>query len=137
MLRYQPDFALSLPIQVLMTSITLTLVVVLLIQLMFTAQYHWPLAKANFLLQLSGVISLLISLVATLVIILQCVYERSREWPYMISYIAIPIPPDPLNKQSLLEWTYAQQVAWTIMEAVVSGLVHVSFCSNNFATAVS
>ena len=128
-LKFQPAFALSMPIQVLMNTITLTLVTVLVIQLAFTAQYHWPLAKLNFLLQFSGALALTISLVATVTSILACVYERSREWPYMISYIAIAIPPDRTRANSLLKWTWTQHVVWAIMEAVVSGLVHVR-CSS-------
>lgn len=124
-LDFQPAFALSLPVQVLMNTITLTLVTVLLIQLVFTAQYHWPLARLNFMLQFSGVLTLLISLIATVAIVLARVYERSREWPYMISYIAIPIPPNPTTSPTLLQWTWGQHVAWTILEAVVAGLVHV------------
>ena len=52
-LQFRPSFACSLPIQILMIGIVLTLTSVLLIHLVFTGQYHWPLAPVNYALQLS------------------------------------------------------------------------------------
>ncbi|KAH7102171.1 hypothetical protein BKA62DRAFT_617878 [Auriculariales sp. MPI-PUGE-AT-0066] len=109
-----------------MNTITITLVTVLLVQLVFTSQYHWPLARLNFLLQLGGVLSLLVSLIATLFTVLNHVYEQSREWPYMLSYIAVTIPPNRHDPESILQWTSAQHISWALMEALVSGLVHMA-----------
>ncbi|THH28910.1 hypothetical protein EUX98_g5292 [Antrodiella citrinella] len=53
-LQFKLSFAESLPIQILMTGIVLTLTSVLVIHLLATAQYHWPLAPANFVLQVSA-----------------------------------------------------------------------------------
>ena len=39
-LKYRPDFSRSLPVQILITGIVLTLTSVLLLHLLFTAQYH-------------------------------------------------------------------------------------------------
>ena len=47
-LTYRPIFARSLPIQILVTGITLTLVSVLLIQLLFSAPSHMRIARTNF-----------------------------------------------------------------------------------------
>ncbi|KAI0338331.1 hypothetical protein BDW22DRAFT_1362923 [Trametopsis cervina] len=92
-LQYRPSFARSLPIQILVTGIVLTLTSVLLIHLIFTAQYHWPLALINCALQLSAVITLLIYLIACLRVILQEATNESRHWPYMLTYISVDIPP--------------------------------------------
>jgi hypothetical protein len=116
-LQYQPHFAFSLPVQILLNGVVTTLVAVLLIHLLFTAQYHWPLARLNYALQLSGVVTLLASLCATIVVVLYSVQSNSEGWPYMLDYIAVPIPPP--------SWTNAEQALWYVMEALTSGLAHV------------
>ncbi|KII95611.1 hypothetical protein PLICRDRAFT_34528 [Plicaturopsis crispa FD-325 SS-3] len=122
-LQYRPHFARSLPVQILMTGIILTLVAVLFIHLLFTAQYHWPLAKVNYVLQLSGVSTLLISLIATLHVVLDKSVQESLQWPYMLSYIAVNIPP--LNG---LEdgWTFTERALWLLMNATTSGLIQIT-----------
>jgi len=128
-LMYRPDFARSLPIQILMTGIVLTLVGVLLIHLLFTAQYHWPLAPVNYVLQVSGVVTLLISLIATLHIVLSAALKESKQWPYMLSYIAVNVPPvdteetDEYNVE--FDWNLAERATWAIMSATMSGLIQV------------
>ncbi|KAF9012570.1 hypothetical protein BDQ17DRAFT_712018 [Cyathus striatus] len=95
-LQYRPPFARSLPVQILLTGIVLTLVVVLFIHLVFTAQYHWPLAPVNYVLQISGVTTLLISLIATIHVVLSSAFAESERWPYMLSYIAVNVPPNSM-----------------------------------------
>ncbi|KAF8608039.1 hypothetical protein BDV93DRAFT_519109 [Ceratobasidium sp. AG-I] len=117
-LDFQPSFAYSLPIQILITGIVFTLVLVLFIHLLFTAQYHWPLARLNYALQLCGVITLLIWLSATLGVVLRHVHQRSRNWPYMLDYVAVVVPND--------HWTNTQEAWWLVMESTTSGLVHIT-----------
>jgi hypothetical protein len=117
-LDHQPAFAFSLPIQFLLTGVILALSTILLIHLVFTAPYHWPLAKLNYCLQLSGVISLLLSLGITLSVILSSVLETSREWPYMLNYVAVNIPLDG--------WSDLDNGWWYTLDAITSGLAHVS-----------
>ncbi|KDQ20209.1 hypothetical protein BOTBODRAFT_27626 [Botryobasidium botryosum FD-172 SS1] len=117
-LDYQPHFAFSLPIQILLTGIVLTLVSVLFIHLLFTAKYHWSLAKLNYCLQLAGSVCLLISLGATLTVIMNTTHATSRQWPYMLTYIAVSIPPS--------NWTDAQKASWYVMESTTSGLAHIT-----------
>jgi hypothetical protein len=81
----RPHFARSLPVQILLTGVVLTLVAVLFIHLVFTARYHWPLAPVNYVLQLSSVTTLLISLIATLHVVLAAALDESERWPYMLS----------------------------------------------------
>ncbi len=116
-LVYQPSFAFSLPVQILLDGVIVTLVTVLLIHLLFTTHSHWPLARLNYALQLSGVITLLISLIASIIVVLHLVHGDSRGWPYMLDYIAMDIPPE--------EWTTGQRVSWYLMESITSGLAHV------------
>lgn len=116
-LDYQPAFAYSLPMQFLLTGVILSLSTILLIHLIFTAPYHWPLAKFNYSLQMAGVISLLLSLGITLSVILGSVLATSREWPYMLNYVAVDIP--------LKNWTQLDSGWWYTLDAVTSGLAHV------------
>ena len=124
-LQHQPPFARSLPVQLLLTGVVLTLTAVLFIHLAFTAQYHWPLAPVNYALQLSGVALLLVSLGASVHIILATAFADSQTWPYMLTYIAIDVPPSGTNDDDA-SWAMAELAAWYTMEAVTSGLIHVS-----------
>jgi len=125
-LQYRPPFARSLPVQVLLTGIVFTLVAVLFIHLLLTAQYHWPLAPVNYVLQLSGVCTLLISLIATLHVVLSATFSESEKWPYMLSYIAVNVPPlEPAT--AVQGWTPAERALWLVMNASTSGLIQVSF----------
>ena len=128
-LQLQPEFARSLPVQILLTGVVLTLVGVLFIHLIFTGQYHWPLAPVNYILQVLGVSTLLVSLVATLRIILSTAMLDSQQWPYMLTYIAVDVPPQPDDSDTTTEWSTPELVAWYIMVATVSGLVQVNFCN--------
>ena len=92
-LTYRPIFARSLPIQILFTGITLTLDCVLLVQLIFTAPYHLRLARVNFLLQISAAITVLASEIASLSLIISQTKQQSQNWPFMLEYIAVDLPP--------------------------------------------
>ncbi|KIY69512.1 hypothetical protein CYLTODRAFT_349490 [Cylindrobasidium torrendii FP15055 ss-10] len=123
-LQYRPAFARSLPVQILLTGIVLTLVSVLFIHLLFTAQYHWPLAPVNYVLQISGVITLLVSLIATLQVVLSAAVQESQKWPYMLSYIAVNVPPS--EERDLRGWSIAEKATWMIMNATTSGLIQIT-----------
>ncbi|TFK74700.1 hypothetical protein BDN72DRAFT_893037 [Pluteus cervinus] len=124
-LKYRPPFARSLPVQILLTGVVLTLVAVLFIHLIFTAQYHWPLAPVNYVLQLSGVTTLLISLIATLHVVLSATFAESEKWPYMLSYIAVNVPPLDIDDDSD-DWTVAERATWLVMNASTSGLIQIT-----------
>ncbi|TCD66749.1 hypothetical protein EIP91_000990 [Steccherinum ochraceum] len=121
-LQYRPSFASSLPIQILMTGIVLTLTSVLLIHLVFTAQYHWPLAPVNFALQLSAVFTLLVSLIATLQVVLTTAAKETKSWPYMMNYVAVDIPPLENNDG----WGTGELAAWLLMNATTSALIQIT-----------
>ncbi|KAJ6593385.1 hypothetical protein B0H19DRAFT_920694 [Mycena capillaripes] len=123
-LRFRPAFARSLPVQILLTGIVLTLVAVLFIHLIFTAQYHWPLAPVNYVLQISGVSTLLISLIATLHVVLDAAQNESQHWPYMLSYVAVIIPPS--EDSATGGWSLAEKATWLIMNASTSGLIQIT-----------
>ncbi|KAG6330797.1 hypothetical protein ID866_8289 [Astraeus odoratus] len=134
-LQYRPPFAQSLPVQILTNGIVVTLVVVLLLHLIFTAQYHYPLARLNYILQLTGVLTLLTSLIATLYIVLSSTAQESQHWPYMLSYIAVDMPrasynatvnstdPAVLYQQ---QWSFAEMATWAVMNATTSVVVQIT-----------
>lgn len=129
-LELQPAFARSLPIQILLNGIVFALTAVLLLHLLFTAQYHWALAPLNYGLQLAGVLSLLISLIATLVVVLNSSFRDTQDWPYMINYLAKDVPPITTNTNNTSEtdpatWSTAELAAWYAMDATTSALVQV------------
>ncbi|KAI0326353.1 hypothetical protein GY45DRAFT_1348418 [Cubamyces sp. BRFM 1775] len=121
-LAHRPSYARSLPVQILLLGITLTLTAVLLIHLAFTAQYHWPLAPVNYVLQMSAVTTLLISCIATMHVVLSSTIEQSLKWPYMLDYIAVDIPP----LQDNTDWEMGELAAWLLMNATTSGLIQIT-----------
>nr|VWO95510.1 Putative heme-binding peroxidase (EC [Ganoderma boninense] len=125
MTAHRPGFAKSLPVQILLLGITLTLTAVLIIHLIFTAQYHWPLAPVNCILQMSAVITLLVSCIATLHVVLSSTVTQSMRWPYMLDYIAVDIPPFD-DTDSTSDWAMGELAAWLLMNATTSGLIQIT-----------
>jgi hypothetical protein len=134
-LQFRPAFVESLPVQILLTGVVLTLVVVLLLHLLFTAQYHWPLARVNYMLQLTGVVTLLASITATLYVVFSSNIEESQHWPYMLSYLAVGMPNIGSNITETTtdptvvyahRWSLAEGATWTVMNATTSVVIQVS-----------
>ncbi|KLO14908.1 hypothetical protein SCHPADRAFT_850404 [Schizopora paradoxa] len=129
-LAHQPTFACSLPVQILVTGIKFALTGVLLCHLIFTAQYHWPLARLNYALQISGVVVLFISLIASIRIIFSRTMADSQQWPYMLYYLAVDMPPTKNSPDDAKPWSIPLQVGWYAMSALTSALVqltHIQF----------
>ncbi len=116
-LDYQPHFADSLPTQILLTGLVFSLTFVLFLFLLFTMRSHWPRARLNYALQLSGAVTLLSALIATLIVVMHTTYVKSREWPYMLDYVAVTLP--------LSQWSKGALISWYSLEALVSGIVNV------------
>ncbi|OCH84938.1 hypothetical protein OBBRIDRAFT_807896 [Obba rivulosa] len=124
-LRYRPGFARSLPVQILLAGIVFTLTAALIIHILFTAQYHWPISPLNFVLQLCAASTLLVSYAATIQVILSTVAGQSRQWPYMLNYIAVDFPPlDPEIQNN--SWTTTGLAAWLLMNATVGMLIQIT-----------
>ena len=120
-LAYRPAFTYSLPVQILIQGITLTLLAVLLIHILFTTQYHFPLSKFNYLLQLSGILLVLGSIMGSLVVVMETQKRASSHWPYMLDYISVITPPSA--------WSQQQKGAWYFLQSLCNGMVHVSMFS--------
>ncbi|KAJ9107458.1 hypothetical protein QFC21_000911 [Naganishia friedmannii] len=121
-LVYRPSFAYSLPVQILIQGITLTLLAVLLIHLLFTTQYHFPLSRFNYLLQLCGILLVLMNIVISIVCTLRAQNHASKRWPYMLDFISVNLPD--------YGWTTAETAAWYTLHCVCNGLVqltHIQF----------
>lgn len=110
-------FAYSYATQLTINGIILSLLVVLLIHLLFTAPSHYALARLNFLLQFSGVLVTLIAVAATIGVILSTGSRETNLWPYMTDYIYVDMPPS--------RWNTGELVLWYTMEAISSGIVQV------------
>lgn len=119
-LALRPSLAHSLPVQLLLTGIVLTLMSVLLLQLLFTAQYHCRLALVNFSLQISAVVTLLVTCVSTVYVVMSTVDGQSQTWPYMLNYVAVNIPPEASEG-----WSLAGRAAWLLMQATTGMLIQV------------
>lgn len=116
-LTYRPSFAYSLPVQLLIQGITLTLLVVLLIHLLFTTQYHFPLSRFNYLLQLTGILLVLTNIIISIIATMRVQDKASQRWPYMLDYISVNLPN--------YDWTMAETAAWFTLHCACNGLVQV------------
>lgn len=120
LLALMPDFAFSMPAQVVVHGVNLALVAILSIHLLFTIHYHFPLSKRNYTLQIGSSLMLLISVSVQIHSIFDILKKKSMIWPYMFSYIGIQIPPQDGT------WTEVQTVFYLLMRALTTALVHVS-----------
>jgi hypothetical protein len=84
-----------------------------------TTQYHYPLAPLNYILQLSSILVVLISMIIKIVVILNNSADNADVWPYDLDYVAVPIPPD--------SWSVGQDAAWFLLQALNNGLSNVSW----------
>ncbi|KZT01438.1 uncharacterized protein LAESUDRAFT_731139 [Laetiporus sulphureus 93-53] len=120
--QYRPVFARSLPVQLLLNGIVLTLMAVLLLQLLFTSQYHVRLAPVNFSLQISAVCTLLVSAISSIQVIFATLDQESKIWPYMLNYVAVEVPPDGGSDG----WSTAEIAAWLLMTATTGMLIQIT-----------
>ncbi|PWN43896.1 hypothetical protein IE81DRAFT_329096 [Ceraceosorus guamensis] len=120
LLAIMPDFAFSMPAQIVANGINLALVTILGIHLLFTAQYHYPLSSRNYLLQAVSTAMLLISLSVQLNIVLRKLHHQSHTWPYMFAYIGVQIPPQDGT------WTTVQEAFFLLMRACTTALAHLT-----------
>ena len=120
LLALMPDFAFSMPAQIVVDGINIALISVLVIHLLFTVQYHFPLSRKNFYLQISSSLMLLISLSVTLHIILDMLEHESQRYPFMFPYIGIQLPPGDDS------WTKVQEVFFLLMRAITTALIHIT-----------
>lgn len=119
-LAIMPEFAFSMPAQIVVDGINLALTTVLTLQLIVTMRYHFPLSKKNYCLQSASTLMLLLSLSVHMHTVLNKLMVQSRGWPYMFSYIAVQIPPQDGS------WNLAQEVFYLLMRAMSTLLIHVS-----------
>ncbi|GAC95600.1 hypothetical protein PHSY_003176 [Pseudozyma hubeiensis SY62] len=120
LLALMPDFAFSMPAQIVVDGINIALISVLVIHLLFTVQYHFPLSRKNFYLQISSSLMLLISLSVTLHIVLDRLESESQRYPFMFPYIGIQLPPGDDT------WTKVQEVFFLLMRAITTALIHIT-----------
>ncbi|KAE8228588.1 hypothetical protein CF326_g6474 [Tilletia indica] len=115
-----PAFSYSLPVQVLVTGINLSICFVILSHLLFTASYHYPLSKHNFILQFGGATFLIINLATELSIIFAHAQRQSRRYPFGFNYVAVQVPP---NEDT---WNFAQQFFFLLLRAITVLFVHLT-----------
>ncbi len=116
-LSYRPTFGYSMPAQVFIQGITFTLLAVLLIHILFTTPYHWPLSRLNYILQVSGILLVMGSVLLSAGLTLTAPDVTAQKWPYMLEYISVTIPPD--------DWPIAAQAAYQLLQGFCNMAVNV------------
>ncbi len=116
-LAYRPSFAYSMPAQVFLQGITFTLLTVLFIHILFTTPYHWPLSRLNYLLQVSGVLLVIGSVLFNVGLTMTAPDVRAQQWPYMLEYISVAIPPT--------SWSIPAQAGYQLLQCLCNLAVSV------------
>ncbi|PWN28872.1 hypothetical protein BDZ90DRAFT_230879 [Jaminaea rosea] len=120
LLAIMPDFAFSMPAQIVVAGINIALVSVLGVHLLFTVHYHLPLSRANWSLQISSTLILLINLSVHLNTNLTSLEAKSHQWPFMFPYLASGLPPGDGS------WTKVQEAFFLLMRAITTVLIHLT-----------
>lgn len=121
-LSYRPTFGYSMPAQVFIQGITFTLLAVLLIHILFTTPYHWPLSRLNYILQVSGILLVTASVLLSTGLTLTAPDVTAKTWPYMLQYISVTIPPE--------DWSIGAQAAYQLLQGFCNMAVNVSWIGN-------
>lgn len=121
-IRTAPKFSQSIPVQTTSLGVMLATATIMTLHLIFTAPYHYPLSKANFILQLVAAILFLSTVSASLGYLLWDLSQHAAEPPYMIPYLADAIPPN------YGRWTTVQVVFFVMLQSSTVFMAHVRLC---------
>ncbi|SCV68729.1 BQ2448_850 [Microbotryum intermedium] len=113
-----PAFTYSMPVQLIVLSVTVALLGMLLVHLLFTIRYHMPLSKLNYSLQVSAVVVCLINVAAELEVVMHTLRRTGRTEPWTFDYIEVLIPPS--------RWDKGERGAWLLLQALAAMLVHLT-----------
>lgn len=126
-----PSFTYSMPVQVVILGVTLTLLAVLLAHLLFTLRYHAPLSKLNYALQTAATGISLANTAAQLHVVMNQARETGRQWPYMFDYIEVRVPR--------VEWGVPKSAAWLLLQAInmlATHSTHIQFLTMLFPSVL-
>lgn len=126
-----PPFAQSSAVDLLMIGMVVGVTVLLAVHLIFTLQYHYPLSRVNYVLQLSSTMMFLINMAATSGVMLRHFHNSGRRWPYAFPYTIPPIP--------MPSWNVVQTVFFLILQAISTfsvHLTHIQFLTLLFPSAL-
>ncbi|WFD32934.1 hypothetical protein MSPP1_003987 [Malassezia sp. CBS 17886] len=118
---FSPQFALSVPIQLTVMSIVLATTVVMFLNLVFTATYHYPLSRLNLLLQLVSTLVFAANVAAYLGCALHKLHNVGHEWPFVFPYMAAPLPPRGDG------WSAVEMAFFAILQAVTRLSAHATY----------
>ncbi|GAA5826878.1 hypothetical protein JCM11251_002140 [Rhodosporidiobolus azoricus] len=131
LLKALPAFTYSMPVQLAILGVTVTLLGMLLVHLLFTIRYHAPLSKLNYALQTSATALSLANTASQLHIVMDQLIKTGRVWPFMFDYIEINMP-----KKS---WSEGQKGAWLLLQglnALLTHSTHIQFLTMLFPSSL-
>lgn len=113
-----PAFVLSYPAQLVTSGIVLAFSVSLVLHVLFTAAYHLPLNRVNFVLQLVSSILMLVSASTKMGITISDMRDAGAQWPYMFRFMAPRLPNGT-------DWTTTQAVFYLLLQMLTLLTSHV------------
>lgn len=84
-----------------------------------TTQYHYPLAPLNYGLQLSSIVTVLLSVCVKAGVVLKQNADTANTWPYALDYVAVPIPAE--------YWSLGEEGGWLLLQCICNLLANVSY----------
>lgn len=106
-----------MPTQMLIYGVVLTLLTVLLVHLVFTSRYHYPLAKLNFILLITSVVVTESLVCVVIAVVNSSLLDKSRGWPFMFNYAEEEVPSP--------QWSKGTLIGWYMSQAIITLLTHV------------
>ncbi|KAI3624833.1 hypothetical protein GLX27_003639 [Malassezia furfur] len=122
--EHPPPFVFSVPVQTLGIGVVFAIATVMTVNLTFTAPYHYPLSKCNYILQLTAAFLFLITVATSLSIMVHTLATRAAQEPHLFPYL-----PETLPSR---DWTLAQQVLFLLMQAVSVSMANVRVALTQF-----
>ncbi|BGP12696.1 hypothetical protein JCM10213v2_000613 [Rhodosporidiobolus nylandii] len=126
-----PSFTYSMPVQLVIQGVTVTLLGLLLVHLLFTIRYHAPLSRTNYILQTMATVLSLANAGAQMHIVMSQLITTGQEWPFMFDYIEVAIPKKT--------WSKGERAAWLLLQglnALATHSTHIQFLTMLFPSTL-
>lgn len=115
-----PTFLHSSVVHVFVLGIILALNAVLLFLVLFTAPYHYPLSRLNYVLQGVSVSVLLLNVCVSAGTSLHYLHRIGANWPYAFPYVGLELPPTGR------QWNPADRALFILLQALTTAAAHLT-----------
>lgn len=115
-----PSFSHSSVVHVFVLGIILAVNAVLLFLVLFTAPYHYPLSRLNYVLQAVSVSVLLLNVSVSAGTTLRYLYRIGVVWPHAFPFVGLELPPTDRR------WSVAERALFLLLQAFTTMTAHLT-----------